>query len=404
MGRSLEQYLQETERINGYRVDAVLKQAEFETTERVFFTGVNGSEQGPFIKKHIVQPEGSSLGSAYQRIFEAQQRGIRFLGIPRIIECVSIGGTITVITEFVPGKTLDAARPTQPADIAKTFALVCDAAIELHERFDPPIIHRDIKPSNIIVNEESVTLIDFGIARSINDQSAQDTTHLGTRNYAPPEQFGFAQTDERSDVYTLGLVLYFLLSGKDPCSDFKKTLDSDKSIPANLKHVIRIATEFDPKRRYASARQLKEAANIAFGNTPLQREDHQRFSWRNPQPDNRTLLRKAWGFARNVILAAVAMVMVAASYSSAAQPRGSDFISVSPFPVRVVLYLSFIAIPCIVICYLLADKEPLRRRFPLFRRIKGKAEVLYSAAAICISLLFFVLVCAALTAVNTPIA
>lgn len=403
MSMSLEQYLQATERLNDYRVEETLKQTDFETTERVVFIGASGSSQGPFVRKKITQPEGSSIGLAYQRIYEAQQRGLRFLGIPRIIECLVIGDTVTVVTEFVPGETLDKARATKALDTAKAFGMICDAVTELHERFDPPIIHRDIKPSNIIVSEECATLIDFGIARSVNDQSAQDTTHLGTRDYAPPEQFGFIQTDERSDIYTLGLVLYFLLSGREPSADFKADLARDASISDPIRQVINAATEFDPAHRYATVRQLKASALAAFGEKPspepLPRES---FSWRNPLPDNRSFSRKAWCIVRNTFLTAAAVVMTAASCASAVHPQTSAYIEAGPFPVKVLLYLCFVAVPFAAICYLLADKEPLRRRFPLFARIKGKTEILYSIVTACASLLVFVLIAALLAAAYTP--
>lgn len=61
-----------------------------------------------------------------------------------------------------------------------------------------------------------LTIIDFGIARAFREGAAGDTAHFGTRCYAPPEQFGYGQTDERSDVYALGMLLYYLLAERDP--------------------------------------------------------------------------------------------------------------------------------------------------------------------------------------------
>ena len=85
-----------------------------------------------------------------------------------------------------------------------------------------PVIHRDLKPSNVMVVggknglPRSFVLIDLGIARTWREGAEADTTRLGTRSYAPPEQFGFGQTSVRSDVYALGAVLWFCLTGEDP--------------------------------------------------------------------------------------------------------------------------------------------------------------------------------------------
>ena len=82
---------------------------------------------------------------------------------------------------------------------------MCEAVRELHECFNPPLIHRDLKPANIVLSNGRVFLIDFGIARVYRSGSVSDTSHLGTRAYAPPEQYGFGQTDTRSDVYDVPL-------------------------------------------------------------------------------------------------------------------------------------------------------------------------------------------------------
>lgn len=67
-----------------------------------------------------------------------------------------------------------------------------------------------------MVSDAGLTIIDFGIARAFREGAAGDTAHFGTRCYAPPEQFGYGQTDERSDVYALGMLLYYLLAERDP--------------------------------------------------------------------------------------------------------------------------------------------------------------------------------------------
>lgn len=202
MNESLQQHLDSLARDECYRVDAVLKEGRYERTERVFFVGANGAEQGPYVRK-VFEAE-SGLGGAYGRVLAAQRQGKRFLHLPHIIDCYSLGEQDAVVMEFVPGRTLaDELYETGPSlDAAKRlYPGICDAIAELHSRFDPPLIHRDIKPSNFMVEGDTVLVIDLGIARTFDKDAVCDTSHFGTRAYAPPEQFGYGQTDVRSDVY-----------------------------------------------------------------------------------------------------------------------------------------------------------------------------------------------------------
>lgn len=277
----LAEQLDALQREECYRVDSVLKESAAEVTQRVYFMGANGAEQGPFVRKYI---EGScGLGAAYERIFAAQRQGRRFRFVPRIFDCYRLGEKLVVVMEFVDGETLaDAVYRRDPSlELAReVFPLLCDAVSELHEAFDPPLIHRDLKPSNIMVSPGGVTIIDFGIARAYRDDGEADTARFGTRAYAPPEQFGYAQTSVRSDVYALGMLLYYCLAEKTPDARLVQGGFAEACVPATLRPVLVRATAFDPRERYASARELKEAfleaapaeagaASIASSSSPL---------------------------------------------------------------------------------------------------------------------------------------
>lgn len=261
MHEQLEEYLDALARDECYRVDAVLKASPHEMTERVFFVGSNGAEYGPLIRKRLDLDCG--MGSAYLRLWEAQRAGQRFLHVPRMVDCYSTEDAFVVIMEFIEGETLADAvwrldpSPTLACDL---FYPLCDAVMELHERFDPPMIHRDLKPSNIMVSPGgNVTIIDFGIAREYRTEALSDTRSFGTRSYAPPEQFGYGQTDERSDVYALGMILFYCLTEQTADAALVRSGFAEANVPDALRPVLAKATAFDPSDRFPSVRALREA-------------------------------------------------------------------------------------------------------------------------------------------------
>ena len=265
----LAEYLDALQREERYRVDAVVKESPHEVTQQVSFIGENGAVSGPFIRKLIDRDAG--LGSAYERIYAAQQRGSRFVHIPSVLECYARDDVLVVVMEYVHGETLESFEKRVGASealAANAFPLLCDAVSELHEGFNPPIIHRDLKPSNVILSEAALTIIDFGIAREFKEDAATDTAHLGTRAFAPPEQFGFGQTTVRSDVYALGMLLYYCLTGAIPDPSQRKSWYHDARVSVSMRGVIAKATAFDPLQRYESARALKLAFLRAIGVVP----------------------------------------------------------------------------------------------------------------------------------------
>ena len=137
-----------------------------------------------------------------------------------------------------------------PGEVIRIGAALCDQLTVLHS-LPVPVIHRDIKPQNVIMDKEgNPVLIDFGISRTASDAS-QDTMISGTAGYAPPEQYGFAQTDSRADIYALGVMLHQMVKQ----GGFAK----EKRHPSKLERVISKCCEFDPERRYKSAAKLKQA-------------------------------------------------------------------------------------------------------------------------------------------------
>ena len=169
------------------------------------------------------------------------------------------GNHVWFIRSYIHGMSLEDVcetafdQPGIPPEKALDIMLhVCEKVCFLHS-LNPPVIHRDIKPQNILVDSlGDCHLIDFGISRLHQEgKSKKDTQVLGTRAIAPPEQFGYRQTDERSDIYCLGVVLYYCLTGDYDLTGLKNEVADPGLVP-----IIEKATQFDPDRRYQSAKEL----------------------------------------------------------------------------------------------------------------------------------------------------
>lgn len=282
LSSDLDRFLAELQRDENLQVVELLKASPHETTELVQYTGANGAGLGLLLRKRFAAASG--LGTAYQELLRAQRAGRRFQHVPQVYAAYRRDDELVVLMEYVRGDTLAALvrrcnagsgekgapegkgplpvqAPTPRLDLARSvFPQLCDAVAELHESLPTPLIHRDIKPENIIVTPACVpVLIDFGIARTYKTGAATDTVHFGTADYAPPEQYGFGQTDIRSDVYALGLVLWFCLTGRVPAPSDRELAYTDSAVPEPLRRVIVRAAAFDPSDRYPSARALRQA-------------------------------------------------------------------------------------------------------------------------------------------------
>ena len=164
--------------------------------------------------------------------------------IPRFVEEFKNDNYYIVLREYVEGISLDEYMRAQKLDYKSKLELairLARAMRELHS-LNPAIIHRDIKPQNIIVkNDGNIAFIDFEISRIYKQGEQMDTTIGGTAGYAAPEQYGFMQTDIRSDIYSYGIVLAWMLKGRaEPLKDADKGLEK----------ISRKCTEFLPDKRY----------------------------------------------------------------------------------------------------------------------------------------------------------
>ena len=200
---------------------------------------------------------------------------------PNIVATYDTGeddGVAYIVMELVEGATLrqaiDLHGPLPPARAADIAAQVADALAAAHAR---GLVHRDVKPSNVLVQLDGrVKVTDFGIAKAA-DQGHEDLTRagnvMGTARYLAPEQLEGHPVDERADVYSLGLVLYEMLTGNAPfgadteigtavarlTSSAPRVGDVRAGIPPGLAHVVERALERDPERRWPNAAAMRDA-------------------------------------------------------------------------------------------------------------------------------------------------
>lgn len=184
-------------------------------------------------------------------------------GLPRFVGEYENEHMLCVVREYVRGIPLDryAAQHTLSELQTVSFAsALCDILSYLH-RQTPPIIHRDIKPQNLIVDKKGrLNLIDFGISRAYDKTAAEDTVCYGTKHFAAPEQYGFAQTDTRTDIFSLGVLIGWLLTGE---SELKSMFSKIKN--RRLLRIVKQCTALAPDARFQSVEQVKRSLQNADG-------------------------------------------------------------------------------------------------------------------------------------------
>ena len=184
--------------------------------------------------------------------------------LPSIIDVIDGTESFLIVMDYVEGNPLDKAIEATGAqsqdNVIDWAKQLCDVLGYLHSR-QPPIIYRDMKPANVMLKPDgSVVLIDFGTAREYKNTSVADTTCLGTRGYAAPEQFGgMGQTDARTDIYCLGATIYHLVTGHNPCTypyEMKPIREWNPQLSTGLESIILKCTQSNPDDRYQSCAEL----------------------------------------------------------------------------------------------------------------------------------------------------
>lgn len=213
------------------------------------------------IKKNIKLTKDTVTGKTYVKKYLKSQSQYEiykqlqhnnFSGIPKIIDLYFEDNCYVLIEEYIEGKSLqqlidEKAMIFTPDRVEEIVNFLCRTLKPIHKS---GIIHRDITASNIMYSyDNQMYLIDFGNSRTHKNNQSTDTEYIGTQNYAAPEQFGFGQSDRRTDIYAVGVLCNVLLtSGKYPHEQLYK---------GRLTKVIRRCIAVKPKDRYRSMTALK---------------------------------------------------------------------------------------------------------------------------------------------------
>ena len=221
-------------------------QEEYETV-RVLKDGPRGSIQlirhratgSPFILRQF-----TGSGEVYQKLLPYHHPNL-----PAVFEAVQEGERCLVLEEYIQGDTLgyllrDALF--SPRETRRIVYQVCQALWVLHSL---GAVHRDIKPENIILRGSDAVLIDLDAARLHKPEAGGDTRILGTAGFAAPEQYGLSQSDVRTDIYALGILINVMLTGQHP---------SQRMAGGRLGRIVARCTQVNPRHRYQSVLRLME--------------------------------------------------------------------------------------------------------------------------------------------------
>lgn len=194
--------------------------------------------------------------------------GINCKNLMKVYDTVQTGDKCVSLCEYIEGNTLEYfvenTKPYDEQQVRNIMCQLCDGLTALHNNM---IIHRDINPSNVMLDKNGVVkIIDYDISRTAKAERSKDTRILGTAGYASPEQFGFHQTSCRADIYSCGVLMNYLLTGKLP---------DEQTYRGKLTPIIEKCMEIDEKNRYDSAEILKYEI---FGGTPPYNRNGQKSS------------------------------------------------------------------------------------------------------------------------------
>lgn len=319
-------------------------------------TGIDGYKGISLVKNQLdgkiyIKKE---LTSFHNRVYQFL-KDHQLEGVPMVYEVIGDEDKLIVIEEYIHGSTLDELLKTHEFTEVETIDLAVNLC-RILEQFHlavPPIVHRDIKPSNIMISADGVLkLIDFNIAREVVADQSKDTRMMGTASYAAPEQYGFGQSDGRTDIYGIGRVMEEMLP-EDVCSQ-------------RLKEVISRCTSLDPKGRYQTVRKLRTALERCQRGQ-IQHEDsgkingNKNVKWDYGRPDSYALpgfRSKKWSIRLVAILGYAFLIYLCSSVVITIEGKETTTPILITYRITCFIFLMFLVL-------LIGDYRGISKKFPL---------------------------------------
>lgn len=234
----------------------------------VVYLAVNEKVNKHWAIKEVKKEGVENFETVHQRFLTEADilKRLHHPNLPDIVDIIENEETFLLVMDYIEGRQLESIvqeyGPQKEETVVNWGKQLCDVLSYLHSQ-NPPIIYRDMKPANVMVQKDGkVVLIDFGTAREFKESQAEDTLCLGTCGYAAPEQYkGQGQSDIRTDIYCLGVTLYYLLTGHNPiCKPYEiyPIRYWNTNLSSGLEMIILKCTRKNPSKRYQSCEELQQ--------------------------------------------------------------------------------------------------------------------------------------------------
>lgn len=234
----------------------------------VVYLAVNEKVNKHWVIKEVKKEGVENFETVHQRLLTEADilKRLHHPNLPDIVDIIENEETFLLVMDYIEGRQLESIvqeyGPQKEETVVNWGKQLCDVLSYLHSQ-NPPIIYRDMKPANVMVQKDGkVVLIDFGTAREFKASQAEDTLCLGTCGYAAPEQYkGQGQSDIRTDIYCLGVTLYYLLTGHNPiCKPYEiyPIRYWNTNLSSGLEMIILKCTRKNPSKRYQSCEELQQ--------------------------------------------------------------------------------------------------------------------------------------------------
>lgn len=234
----------------------------------VVYLAVNEKVNKHWAIKEVKKEGVENFETIHQRLLTEADilKRLHHPNLPDIVDIIENEETFLLVMDYIEGRQLESIvqeyGPQKEETVVNWGKQLCDVLSYLHSQ-NPPIIYRDMKPANVMVQKDGkVVLIDFGTAREFKESQAEDTLCLGTCGYAAPEQYkGQGQSNIRTDIYCLGVTLYYLLTGHNPiCKPYEiyPIRYWNTNLSSGLEMIILKCTRKNPSKRYQSCEELQQ--------------------------------------------------------------------------------------------------------------------------------------------------